>query len=121
MTSQLIITLVLSVSLKQMWNLFCVMQVLAYAQNFIMWPAVAQMVITQIIDAIYLKKVNDMIMEFGMSKYEAAKSATKDKFKLEQGIADDSLMKALGVFFIGIIGVAFVLALYLCVRSCKGK
>ena len=28
--SQILVTLVLSVSLKQMWNLFCVMQVLGY-------------------------------------------------------------------------------------------
>lgn len=81
MSSQLIVTLVLSASLKQMWNLFCVMQVLAYAQNFIMWPAVANMVITQIIDALYLKKVNEAIMNYGLTNYEAAKSATKDEFK----------------------------------------
>ena len=104
-----------------MWNLFCVMQVLAYAQNFILWPAVAQMVITQIIDAIYLKKVNDMIMDFGMSKYEAAKSSTKDAFKKEQGIVDDSLMRALGIFFIAVILVGTAVGIFFCLRACRGN
>ena len=42
MTGQLIMTLVLSVSLKQMWNLFNVMQVLAYTRNFTQWPALVE-------------------------------------------------------------------------------
>ena len=45
MTSQIIVTLILSVSLKQMWNLFCVMQVLGYIQNFAPWPAVGNSII----------------------------------------------------------------------------
>lgn len=61
-----------------------------------------------------------MIMNFGMSQYEAAKSATKDEFKRQQGIEDDSVMKALGVFFIGIVFILLILGCYFCMRSCKG-
>ena len=67
MTSQLILTLVLSVSLKQMWNLFTVMQVLSYMRNFCMWPALLQEVITYIIEAVYLNQLNEAIMNFGKS------------------------------------------------------
>ena len=44
MTGQIILTLALSVSLKQMWNLLNVMQLLAYARNFVTWPALVSMI-----------------------------------------------------------------------------
>ena len=59
MTSQIFLTLILSVSLKQMWNLFNVVQVLALSREFTKWPALGKSVITYIIDAIYLKQIND--------------------------------------------------------------
>ena len=54
MTGQLITTIVLSVSLKSMWNLLNVMQVLAYVRNFTVWPAFIEMIIKNIVEAIYL-------------------------------------------------------------------
>ena len=55
----MIATLALSVSLKQMWNLFNVIQVLDYFKKFSVWPALIDSIITYIIDAIYLKKLNE--------------------------------------------------------------
>lgn len=55
MTGQLIMTLVLSVSLKSMWNLLNVMQVLAYLRSFTSWPALIELITKNIIEAIYLK------------------------------------------------------------------
>ena len=65
MTGQLILTLVLSVSLKQMWNLFNVMQLLGYTSEFTQWPALFKSVIKYILDAIYLETFNKQIMEYG--------------------------------------------------------
>ena len=72
MTGQILLTLALSVSLKQMWNLFNVMQVLAYSRVFTKWPALGKGVITYIIDAIYLKKINEAIMDYGKTEFEVA-------------------------------------------------
>ena len=66
-----------------MWNLFNVMQVLAYTRGFTQWPAMVESAITYIIDAIYLETVNNAIMEFGMTEFEVAKATTKDEFKRE--------------------------------------
>ena len=63
-----------------MWNLFNVMQVLAYTRGFVQWPALVDSVVTYIIDANYLETVNKEIMEFGMTEFEVAKSSTKDEF-----------------------------------------
>lgn len=68
-------TIVLSVSLKQLWNLFNVMQVLAVSREFTQWPAKVEEVIKYIIEAIYLKEVNNAIMDFGKTQFEVAKGA----------------------------------------------
>ena len=50
-----------------MWNLFNVMQVMAYSREFTQWPAMVEKVIEYIIDALYLEKLNNAIMDFGKS------------------------------------------------------
>ena len=72
MTGQILLTLALSVSLKQMWNLFNVMQVLALTREFTKWPALEKGVITYIIDAIYLKKITESLMDYGKTEFEVA-------------------------------------------------
>ena len=113
MTGQLIMTVVLSVSLKQLWNLFNVMQVLAYSREFTQWPAMVDKVIEYIIDALYLEKVNNAIMDFGKSTFEIAKGTTKDEFLLENGIMYDSVAKSLGVFAISILIILLIFLIYL--------
>ena len=70
----MIATLALSVSLKQMWNLFNVIQVLSYFKQFSVWPALVDSIITYIIDALYLKELNETIMNIGQSEFEQVKS-----------------------------------------------
>ena len=55
MTGQLITTIILSVSLKQLWNLFNVLQVLAVSSEFTQWPALIDEIIKYIFEAIYLQ------------------------------------------------------------------
>ena len=44
-----------------------------------MWPALVDSVITYIIDAIYLEKVNNAIMDFGKTEFAVAKDTTKNE------------------------------------------
>lgn len=117
-TGQLFVAIVLSVSLKQLWNLFNVMQVLAYSREFTQWPAMVQEVIKYIIEALYLKEVNNSIMSYGQSQFEIAKGSTKDEFLLKQGIEDSSLMKSLGVFAVSIALILCILLVYLLIKKC---
>ena len=78
MTGQIIVTLVLSVSLKQMWNLLNVIQVLTYTRNFTPWPALTDQVIMYLIEAIYLDQISSAVMDFGQTKFEQAQEITKD-------------------------------------------
>ena len=65
--TQLIITAILAVSLKSMWNLMNVIQVLAYVRFFSGWPAIILEVFKYMDNAITLKPVSDPIFEYGQS------------------------------------------------------
>ena len=65
--AQIIITLLLALSLKSMWNLMNVIQVLAYVRFFSGWPAIILEVFKYMDNAITLKPVSDPIFEYGQS------------------------------------------------------
>lgn len=59
-----------------MWNLLCVMQVLSYSSNFVVWPAISASIIEQVTEVVYMTKVNEMIANLGKSKFQTAQSET---------------------------------------------
>lgn len=118
MAGQVIITIFLSVSLKQLWNLFNVLQLLSILKNFTKWPALVQEVIKFITEAVYLKNVTYTIMDYGRSKFEIAKDNTKDSFLFDQGIEDSSLVKSLGIFAISLIFIAALFFIYFIFKKC---
>ena len=63
--AQIIVTTVLAISLKSMWNLMNVIQVLSYIRFFTGWPALMMEIFTYMDDAITLKPLTDPIFEFG--------------------------------------------------------
>ena len=119
MVGQIIATLALSVSLKQMWNLLNVMQVLAYFKHFSKFPAIIDSFITYIIDALYLKKVIDFFMNIGLSKFEQLKTKTKEEFLLEQGIMDESALKSLGIFAVFFFIIIVIMIIYFSIKYCQ--
>ena len=64
---QIILTMVLAISLKSMWNLMNVIQVLSYIRFFTGWPAMMMEILKFMDDAITLKPVSDPIFEYGQS------------------------------------------------------
>ena len=73
-TTQILITLVMAFSLKSMWNLMNVIQVLAYMRFFTNWPASMMEIFRYMDDAITLKPVTDPIFDYGKSAFEKANS-----------------------------------------------
>ena len=64
-TTQILITLVLALSLKSMWNLMNVIQVLAYLRFMTNWPAFMMEIFKYMDNAITLKPITDPIFEYG--------------------------------------------------------
>jgi len=62
---QIIITLVLALSLKSMWNLMNVIQVLAYVRFFTGWPAFMLEIFRYMDNAITLKPISDLALDYG--------------------------------------------------------
>ena len=72
--SQLLLTLLLSVSLKQMWILLSVMQVLAFLRYFTDWEVTVSLVLAQIEESIYLTKFSKKLLDQGRTEFDLASS-----------------------------------------------
>ena len=57
--------MILALSLKSMWNLMNVIQVLSYVRFFSGWPALMLEVFKYMDNAITLKPVSDPIFDYG--------------------------------------------------------
>ena len=68
--SNLVLTLVITISLKAFWNLLTVIQVLVFLRHFTNWPAIVNQVLHQMFEAITLKPFIDPILQFGKSTFE---------------------------------------------------
>ncbi len=77
--AQIVITLVLAISLKSMWNLYNVVQVLAYIRFYSAWPALMMELFTQMDNAITLKPITDPIFEYGQTQFEKANVTLYDE------------------------------------------
>ena len=62
---QIILTLVLSFSLKSFWNFFNVIQVLVYIRLFIEWPPVVKEIVQKIEDVVEMKAIYDTVFTYG--------------------------------------------------------
>lgn len=60
-------------------------------------------------------------MDYGKSKFEVAKSETKNEYMRQQGIEDDSIMKSLGIFAIGVACIVLLVLLFFLIRMCAAK
>ena len=68
----MIIILLIAASLKSMWNLLNVVQVLAYMRFYTRWPAFMAQMLFWMENAVTLKPVSDKVFDFGKSKFELA-------------------------------------------------
>ena len=70
--TQIVLIIIFAVSLKLMWNLLNVVQVLTYMKFFTRFPAFMEIIFTMMEDAITLKLLTDPVFDFGKSKFQIA-------------------------------------------------
>ena len=83
---QIVVTLALAASLKSMWNLMNVIQVLAYARFFTGWPAMPAQGFEYMDNAITMKPVTDFVSDYSKSKFEKANATLTDQGMLDMGV-----------------------------------
>ena len=118
---QIIVTLVLAASLKSMWNLMNVIQVLAYVRFFAGWPALTTEVFEYMDNAITMKPVTDVASEYGKSEFEKANATLTDEGMLDIGVQDSSILKSFGAFGVAALVLLLLLVLYRMVTCLKRK
>ena len=115
--TQIVVTLILAASLKAMWNLLNVVQVLAYMRFYARWPAFMGTIFLWMDNAVTLKPVSDSIFDYGKSKFEIANQTLSDEGLRSAGVSDPKLVKGLGIFALALlvlllgVGLHFVLSL----------
>ena len=119
--AQIVITLILALSLKSMWNLMNVIQVLSYVRFFSGWPALMLEVFKYMDNAITLKPVSDPIFDYGQTQFEKANATLTNEGMKDMGVQDSSLFKSLGVFFVVLFGLVLLVVIYLLVKAAKTK
>ena len=67
--TQVIITLIIAVSLKSMWNLLNVIQVLAYMRFYAKWPAFMERLLLWMDNVVTLKPVSDKVFDYGKTQF----------------------------------------------------
>ena len=83
------------------------------------WPALMLEVFKYMDDAMTLKPVSDPIFEYGKSQFEKANATLTDEGMKDMGVQDSSITKSLGLFFVVILGLLFLVLVYFCVKSSK--
>ena len=86
--AQIILTLLLSVSLKSMWNLYNVCQLLAYIRLFTNWPALMDSVFIYLDNAITLKPISDIVFDYGKTEFERVDATLNDEKMKAMGVQD---------------------------------
>ena len=128
--SQFGVTICLAVSLKTMWNLMHVMQVMAYMRLLVEWPANANMLLQSMYNAITLENViNDLYRNFieSLNDNVFVEEQSEEDFRLEQkDIFSKNLALSFGIFGFVLMVLILVLIVYyftklvsMRVRCCK--
>ena len=71
--AEIIVLLLLGISLKSLWNLLNVIQVLSYMRFYTNWPIFMREIFVYIDNTITLKPLIDPIFELGKDNFEIAK------------------------------------------------
>ena len=119
--AQIAITVILALSLKSMWNLMNVIQVLSYVRFFSGWPALMLEVFKYMDNAITLKPVSDPIFEYGQTQFEKANATLTNEGMKDMGVQDSSLFKSLGLFLVILLGLLLLVVIYFAIKALKTK
>ena len=111
----------MAVSLKSMWNLNHVMQVVAFLRLISSSPANLKLVFDSVYNAVTLKPLKIAIFEYGEEKFDLAKQKVNDDTLLEMDIRKDSIIWSLGIFFIILIALFITLVFYFVIRLLRRR
>ena len=99
----LVISLALTVSLKAMWNLQNVFQIVSYLRIISNNPANLQLILVSIYDSITLRPIMQPMLQYGQNKFETAKEQVAQDNLEKIGIENQSLFWSLGIFAVVLI------------------
>ena len=118
--TQILVTLFIAVSLKSLWNLMTVAQVLAYMRFYTAWPAFMMLILEYADNAITLKPISDYVYDYGKTQYQKANETLSDESLRSVGVVDSDLGKQLGIFSLILLGLLVAVGFYFLIKLLGG-
>ena len=115
----IVLTLVLSASLKAMWNMVHVIQLIIFLPNVLEWPPNAQLFIDSLSEAVEMETLTAMFYDFTLpSELAELVNNTED---IEVGGVSKNLLTGLGIFMIILGCLILLISFYYCLKWCNRK
>ena len=114
--SSLVMAILISISLKVIWNIMNVMQVLAYTRLFSLWPANIKTLMDSVHMAITMDVFYDKLINYGLDQYEIAAHRWSYEELRREGVNDPRLYRNLGIFALALIIILFLAFVYLLLK-----
>ena len=114
--SQFGVTICLAVSLKAMWNLMHVMQVLAFLRLLVEMPANSNMMLLSMHNAITLENIMSQLYDKILPDFEDDEDDEYKKDLKDSDISYDNIYLSLGIFGLVFAVLVFALLMYYLLR-----
>ena len=109
--TQFAVTITLAVSLKAMWNLMHVMQVIAYLRLLVLWPANGHMILQSIHNSITLENLINGVYASFNPDFEEQPDENQEEL-IRNDIQHENIWLSLGIFGIAIAALLMILMFY---------
>ena len=119
--SQVLVTVFSAVSLKQLWNLLNVLQVVVLIRQYTAWPARVDLVLQYLNQAIYLEAISNWLFDRSLTQFEIVSNKTTDAFLLDTNIENNSVLQSLGIIALVFVCITVIVGLYLVCKSCSRR
>lgn len=118
---QLIVTLILAVTLKSVWNLNHVMQVMAYYRLLTNWSANCAMIMLSMHNAVTLENVNKQLTGYFKDKLAIVQSSISSKKHEEQGLTSSNFFESFAIYGLILALLLILLLIYLMIRLLNSR
>ena len=111
-----VVTLLISISLKSVWIFLNMMQVVAYVRLYSNWPANTQAFLDQLQLAISMDAFYDRLFDFGEDQYDLGAGYAEHPELVKAGVRHPHLYRNMGIYTL-VLGLLLTLSFLYCI--CK--
>ena len=106
----------MAVTLKSVWSLNHVMQVMAYYRHFTNWSANCSMIMLSMHNATTLENVNEQVKNFFKDKLQIVRESISSQEHKDKGLSTDNFFESFAIYGLILSILVILLLIYLFIR-----